>query len=100
MHNTFDGKIEGIEAVFQFNRLKFRQTEKVLSLIEEFQKGSSPKVQFAAIREALGICVAGWSRSEPISDWDTILDLQEAVKVLNQALKGNNPSEADAKKSE
>lgn len=97
--NTFDGTVDGIEAVFQFHRLKFRQTEKVLSLIEGFRSGTDPK-PLAAIREAIGICVSGWSRSEPIEDWDLVLDLQQAVKVLNVALRGNNPSEADAKKSE
>ena len=98
-HNTFDGTVDGIEAVFQFHQLRFRQTEKVLSLIEGFRSGTSPK-PLAAIREAIGICVSGWSRSEPIDDWDLVLDLQQAVKVLNRALQGNNPSEADAKKSE
>lgn len=98
MPNQFDGSVDGIEAVFQFRKLKFRDTEKVLSCIEDFRSGTSTKLQFESIRTAFGICVASWSRSEPIEDWDVVLDLQEAIKVINQALKGNNPSEAEAKK--
>ena len=99
MHNeTFEGSVDGIEAVFQFKKLKFRQTEKVLSLIEDFRSGNNAKKQVGCIREAFDICVAGWSRSEAIEDWDLVIDLQEAVKVLNVALKGHHPNEADAKK--
>lgn len=98
MLNQFNGSVDGIDAVFQFQKLKFRDTEKVLSCIEDFRTGTNTKAQFEAIRTAFGICVAGWSRSEPIADWDLVLDLQQAIQVINQALKGNNPSEADSKK--
>ena len=98
-HNdTFEGTVEGIDAVFSFKKLKFRDTEKVLSLIEDFRSGNNAKKQVGCIREAFEICVARWSRVEPLSDWDLVIDLQEAVKVLNVALKGHHPSEADAKK--
>jgi hypothetical protein len=52
------------------------------------------------VRQAIEICLAGWDKSDPITAWDTELDIVEAVKLIRSALAGNAASEDDKKKSE
>ena len=96
--NTFSARIDGIEIEFRLKQLRFRDQEKVISLVGTFRDGSSPKEQIAALREAFGLCVDGWSLSADIADWDLQLDLTQAIKVVNRCLQGNSPSETERKK--
>ena len=91
-------KIEGLEIEFTFKQLKFRDQEKVVSLISEFRDAANSGEGFKAIREAFSVCVVDWSLSKAIEDWDSELDLVQAVKVINLALSSNNPSETERKK--
>jgi hypothetical protein len=52
----------------------------------------------AAIREAVSICLAGWSLDKPISDWDEEIEVADAVKLVSCCLRGNSASEGDKKK--
>ena len=97
-HSTFQANIDGIEIEFRLKQLRFRDQEKVISLVGTFRDGSSPKEQIAALREAFGLCVDGWSLSADIADWDLELDLTQAIKVVNRCLQGNSPSETERKK--
>lgn len=93
-------KIDGSEVEFYPKRLKFRDQEQVIDLVAKIASGGQPKQQASAIREAIKICVAGWSKQEPIDDWDLELDLVQAVKLVHACLGGNQVSEAERKKSE
>lgn len=97
-HNTFEGSIDGLDIQFQFNRLKFRQTEQVLGLIEDFKDLGDTKKQIAALRQAVSICVAGWSLEKPIDSWDGEIEVADAVKLVARCLQGNSASEGDRKK--
>lgn len=91
-------KIDGLEIEFTFKQLKFRDQERVVSLISEFRDAANSGDGFKAIREAFSVCVVGWSLQKPIEEWDSELDLVQAVKVINLALSSNNPSETERKK--
>ena len=91
-------KIDGLEIEFTFKQLKFRDQEKVVSLISEFRDAANSGDGFKAIREAFSVCVVGWNLQKPLEDWDSELDLVQAVKVINLALSSNNPSETERKK--
>lgn len=96
--STFSARIDDCEIEFRLKQLRFRDQEKVLSLVGTFRDGSTPKEQIAALREAFGICVAGWDLQADISDWDLELDMTQAIKVVNRCLQGNIPSENERKK--
>lgn len=93
-------KIEGSDVEFYPKRLKFRDQERVIDLVADIASGGKPKQQASAIREAIRICVSGWSKPEPIDDWDLELDLVQAVKLVHACLGGNQVSEIERKKSE
>lgn len=97
-HNTFDGSIDGLEIQFKFNRLRFKQTEQVLELIEDFKELGDTKKQIAALRQAVSICVAGWSLEKSIDSWDEEIEVAHAVKLVARCLQGNSASEGDRKK--
>jgi len=97
-HSTFSAKIDDCEIEFRLKQLRFRDQEKVLYLVGTFRDGSTPKEQIAALREAFGICVAGWDLPADIADWDLELDMTQAIKVVNRCLQGNSPSETERKK--
>lgn len=96
--NTFSARIDDCEIEFRLKQLRFRDQEKVLSLVGTFRDGSTPKEQISALREAFGICVAGWDLQSEIADWDLELDMTQAIKVVNRCLQGNSPSETERKK--
>lgn len=93
-------RIEGIEIEFYPKRLKFRDQERVIDLVSEIAKGGNPKQQAAAIREAIGITIEGWSKDAPFDQWDSEIDLVQAVKLVHASLGGNQISEVERKKSE
>lgn len=96
--STFSARIDDCEIEFRLKQLRFRDQEKVLSLVGTFRDGSTPKEQIAALREAFGICVSGWDLEAEITDWDLELDMTQAIKVVNRCLQGNSPSETERKK--
>jgi hypothetical protein len=99
---TFEGSIQDCDIVFTFNRISMRKQERVMELLESFQSvvSSDRKRGFSLIREAVAMCVSGWSKDTPLSDIDDELDLKQMVQVVNQALSGNSLSEDERKKSE
>lgn len=96
--STFSARIDDCEIEFRLKQLRFRDQEKVLSLVGTFRDGSTPKEQIASLREAFGICVSGWDSPADIADWDLELDMTQAIKVVNRCLQGNSPSETERKK--
>lgn len=99
---TFEGGIAESDLVFTFNRLSMRSQEHVIDLVESFREvvAQDRKRGFALIREAVAICVSGWSSDKPLSDIDTELDLKQMTQLVNVALSGNALSEDERKKSE
>jgi hypothetical protein len=99
---TFQGSIPDCDIVFTFNRISMRKQERVMELLEDFKAtvGDDRKKGFDSIREAVAMCVSGWSKDTPLSDIDDELDLKQMVQVVNQALSGNSLSEDERKKSE
>lgn len=98
-HNTFPTTIDGCEIEFQLKRLKFRDQEDVVSLIGTIStEGKHEAIK--AIRQAMQICLQEWNLEKPIDQWDTELDIVQAIQVVNRCLQGNTPTEAERKKSE
>jgi hypothetical protein len=99
---TFQESIPDCDIVFTFNRISMRKQEHVIDLLESFQDvvGSDSKQGFSLIRDAVAMCVSGWSKDTPLSDIDDELDLKQMVQLVNRALSGNSLSEDERKKSE
>ena len=99
---TFEGSIPDCDIVFTFNRISMRKQEHVMDLLESFQAvvSSDRHRGFSIIRDAVAMCVAGWSKGTPLRDIDDELDLKQMVRLVNQALSGNSLSEDERKKSE
>jgi hypothetical protein len=99
-NKTFSARIDSSEVTFFLKRLKFREQEELIGLIATISDVADPKAQASSVRQAIEICLAGWDKSDPITAWDTELDIVEAVKLIRSALAGNAASEDDKKKSE
>jgi hypothetical protein len=98
-HKSFPAKIDDCEIEFQLKQLKFRDQEEVVSLVGIVsQQGKTEALK--AIRQAMQICLVGWSLEKPVEQWDEELDIVQAIQVVNQCLKGNTPTETERKKSE
>ena len=94
-HNT--ATIDDCEITFYLKQLKFRDLEQVISLVSEISQGAKFEA-IKAIRQAMQICLAGWSLDKPIEDWDQEIDITQAIKLVNRCLQGNTPSETERKK--
>lgn len=94
---SFPAKIDGSEIEFQLKQLKFRDQEQVVSLVGVVsEKGNAGAL--SAIRQAMQICLVGWSLDRPVDEWDQELDIVQAIQVVNACLTGNVPSETERKK--
>lgn len=96
-HKTFKATIDGSEIEFDLKQLKFRDQEEVISLVSVISsQGKSETIK--AIRQAMEICLSGWSLEKPIDKWDEELDIVQAIQLVNRCLQGNSPSETERKK--
>jgi hypothetical protein len=95
MSNTFSAVLPGCDITFTLNRLSLRKTNTVIAVVEQINKQGLQA--FPKIKEALEVCVAGWSSDQPLSEIDDVLDPKQSLELIGLTLAGNRTNEDERK---
>lgn len=94
-------QIEGKDIELELKRLSLRKRSEIMGIIESIVKKTEGANIFEKIESGIQSCVSSWNGGKPASElMDEIFEAEDAMKVIQEAMKGNSVTEDDRKKSE
>lgn len=93
--------IEGRDIPFELNRLSLRKKNEMLGLMESIVKKTEGANVYEKIESGLQMCVSSWDGGRPIPEiMDEIIEADDAMKIIQETMRGNQITEDERKKSE